>query len=174
MSILRNKVNKMIENIKKGKPDALKELHTATFGHLQIVAFNYLSDHNDIDDVLSETYIKVYKYVNSAKADQDGYNWLCKIVQNLCYDYNARRGVTDFTDRLSQHKLFYDIEETLIEYSQLYAAIAKLDASDQKIIYLKHWEDKSFQEIAEKLNVKKSTVYVRYSKIIAFLKKELS
>lgn len=141
---------------------------------MQIVAFNYLADHNDIDDVLSETYIKVYKYANSANADQDGYNWLCKIVQNLCYDYNAKRGFVEFTDRLSQHTLFYDIEETLIEYSQLYAAIAKLEAIDQDIVYLKYWGDMSLKEIAEKKNMKKSSVYVRLLKIYGFLKKELS
>ena len=174
MSILKDKVNRIIINIKKGQPEALKALHTATFNHLKIVALNYLADRNDIEDVLSEAYIKVYKYVNSANEDQDGYNWLCKIVQNLCFDFNAKRGIVDFKDRLSQNTLFYDIEETLIEYSQLYAAIAKLDADDQELVYLKHWGEMSLKEIAEKKNMKKSSVYVRLLKIYGFLKKELS
>lgn len=174
MSILKDEVNRMIEDIKRGKPGALKELHTATFTHLKLVAFNYLADSADVDDVLSETYFKTYRYVHSANAEQDGYNWLCKIVQNLCYDFNAKRGVTDFTDRLSQNKLFYEIEEILLENSQLYAAMAKLEAIDQEILYLKYYEDKSFQEIADKKNMKKSAVYARHNKGIEFLKKELS
>ncbi|MDE5766149.1 MAG: sigma-70 family RNA polymerase sigma factor [Clostridia bacterium] len=174
MSILKDKVNRIIANIKKGKRDALNELHTATFCHLKVVALNYLADSNDIEDVLQDAYVKAYRYASSADTDKDGYNWLCKIVQHLCYDYNAKRGAADFTDRLSQNTLFYDIEETLIEYSQLYAAIAKLDQSDQEIIYLKHWGDKSLKEIAEIKNMKKSGVYARLLKIFAFLKKELS
>lgn len=174
MSILKDEVNRIIANIKKGKRDALNELHTATFCHLQLVALNYLADSNDIDDVLQEAYIKVHKYASSADTNKDGYNWLCKIVQHLCYDYNAKRGITDFTDRLSQNTLFYDMEETLIEYSQLYAAVAKLEAIDQEILYLKYSEDKSFQEIADKKNMKKTAVYAQHKKIIAFLKKELS
>ncbi len=174
MSILKDKVNKLIADIKKGKKEALKELHTATFNHLKLLALNYLADLNDIDDVLNDTYLKAFKYIHSAKDDRDGYNWLCKIAQNLCYDYNAKHGITDFTDRLSQHTLFYDIEETLVEYSDLYAAIAKLDPIDQEILYLKYTADDSYQVIADKMNMKKSTVYARQKKNIAFLKKELS
>ncbi|MDE7162605.1 MAG: sigma-70 family RNA polymerase sigma factor [Clostridia bacterium] len=173
MSILKDEVNKIIANIKKGKPDALRELHNATYGHLKLVAFNYLADRDDIEDVLNDSYFKIYKYVNSANADRDGYNWMCKIVQNLCYDYNAVRGVFNFTDRLSQSKLFYDVEDNLLDNSQLYAAIAKLDITDQEIVYLKFWEDKSLKEIAEKKKMKKSGVYSRLIKIIEILKEQL-
>lgn len=173
MSILKDNVNKIIKKIKKGKSEAFKELHDATYCHLKFVAFNYLADANDIEDVLNETYFRIYMYVQSADTERDGYNWMCRIVQHLCYDYNEKRGVCDFSDRISRNKLFYDIEDTVIDNSQLYMTMQNLDCSDREILYLTYWEGMSLTEIARKTNLPKSSIYKRLTTLLKDIKEKL-
>lgn len=174
MSLLKDKVNKILTELKRGKIEAIKELHAETYNHLKLVAFNYLADYTFIEDVLNDAYYRAYLYVNSVNTNYDGYNWLCKIVQNLCYQYNNNHGYVDYSGRLAQNKLFYEIEDILLEKSQLYRAIGKLNLNDQQIIYLKFWEELSLAEIAKRQDMKKSTVNKRIKSILKNLQQEFN
>ena len=93
MSKIGAEVNRILREIKLKKQDAFEHLIAITYNHLKVVAFNYLKDKNDVEDVVNETYLRVNSYIDSADLEKDGYNWICKIVQNLCYDFKSKRGV---------------------------------------------------------------------------------
>lgn len=174
MSLHKDKVNKILIKIKRGNIEAIKELHAETYNHLKLVAFNYLADCTYVEDVLNDAYYRAYSYIHSVNTDYDGYNWLCKIVQNLCYQYNSKHCYTDFPGRLAQNKLFYEMEDILLEKSQLYRAIGALDLNDQQIIYLRFWEGLSLKEIAGRRDMKKSTVNKRIVSILKKLQQEFN
>lgn len=159
MSLLKDKVNRKLYWLKCGQVDALQELYNITYDHLKLVALSYLSAPSDLEDVLSEAYIKVYKYCASTDIVKDGYNWMCKIVQNLAYDYNRNRRITVPFESTEKDSLSYEIDDVILQNSDLLQAIKTLPASNQELIYLRFWEDLTFDDIAIRTHQKKSTVY---------------
>ncbi len=166
MSVWKHEINRILLRIQQGDERSKEVLFENTYNHLKAIARRYLRDKNDVEDVLSNAYLKVFRSIHSFDKTKDGYNWLCKIVQNEAYDFNKKTldylpieeeivGVEqiDFTESLSQAD---EIWRWLKEYSQ----------ADQRMIYLKFWEDYSYAEIAKILGMKKSNVHKRVSKII--------
>lgn len=172
MSKLGVKVNNLISEIKNGNSSSFKELYDTTYNHLKIVAYNYLFDSSDIEDVLNETYLKISLYINSADEKKDGYNWMCKIVQNIAYNFNNKRQVVVPINKIENRMFFYEIDDSIIENSQLYKIIQTFDASEQKIVYLRFWEDLSLREIAQKTGIKKSTVNKRIKSLLKKIRNE--
>ncbi len=80
MSNFRREINLLLSGIKCGDKTKLKILFSTTYNHLKVIAYKYAINKNDIEDILIESYIKIFKYINSFDMSKDGYNWLCKIV----------------------------------------------------------------------------------------------
>jgi len=163
MSKLGEEVNSLIKEIKKGKWHAFEKLHDLTYNHLTVIAYNYLYDSSDIEDVINNSYFRIYQYINSADADKDVYNWMCKIVQNIAYQYNKKHNVTVDINKAETQNLFYELDDSIIETTDIMRAVKALNREEQELIYLKYWEDLSFSEIATLKGAKKPTVYKRIS-----------
>lgn len=173
MSALGNEVNRILSAIKSGKTAYIQKLHEITFNHLTVVAYNYIANPSDIEDVLNETYFHVIRYINSFDESKDGYNWLCKIVQNIAYTYNKKHKVLNPVNRIRTNEFSYEMEETLVSNNVLLNILKRFDREAQQLIYLKFWEDLSYRELAVTLDMKKSTVYKKMKSILKIIKKEI-
>lgn len=167
MSFFGKDVNKLLSRIQSGDERAKEELFDKTYGHLKAVACRYLRDKNDAEDVLSNVYLKVFSSIRSFDRGKDGYNWLCKIVQNEAYDFN-KKTVADLPiddENLGAEQTALD--EALAQSDEIWRWLKAYDERDRKIIYLKFWEEYSYAEIAKELGMKKSNVHKRISKILS-------
>ena len=88
MSILRKDVNKVLIKIKKGDEESKNVLFEKTYNHLKSIAYPYVRNKADVEDVLIEAYLRIYQYVATFDSNKDGYNWMCKIVQNVARDWD--------------------------------------------------------------------------------------
>lgn len=78
MSILRNEVNKILKGIKEGDVSKQQELIESTCNFLKVISYKYLYNKDDVEDVVMEAYMKVYRSIDSCDLSLDGYNWICK------------------------------------------------------------------------------------------------
>ena len=90
MSLLRGEVNRILKKLKSGNNAMMQELYQVTANHLKVIAYQYIFNKNDWEDVLMETYIRVQKYIQTFNDEKDGYNWLCRIVENIAHDMNRK------------------------------------------------------------------------------------
>ena len=88
MSILRKDVNKVLIKIKKGDEESKNVLFEKTYNHLKSIAYPYVCNKADVEDVLIEAYLRIFQYVATFDSNKDGYNWMCKIVQNVARDWD--------------------------------------------------------------------------------------
>ncbi len=172
MSVIGNQVNSLIAKIKRGDLKAFDRLYETTYKHLRIVAYNYTGDKNDLEDVLIEAYFRIYKYINSANLSKDGYNWMCKVVQNVAYDFNIQREITIPINMIESNSLFYEIEDIALADSSFINLVKKFSALDQQLIYLRFCEDYTYDEIARIKNMKKTTVYKKIMRLMKQIEKE--
>lgn len=174
MSVLKDRVNKLLLELRKGNEYAFEELYDATYNHLRIVARNYLYDKANIDEVLNVAYFKIYRYASSSRPNRDGYNWMCKIVQNTAYDINKQQQIIIPINEIQNNRLFEGLYSEALDRSDLYTIIHTFSKLDQEVLYLKFWEDLSYFEIAKKIGMKKSTVHKRIKKLLKIIEEKIS
>ena len=174
MSQLGERVSKLLRQIKGGDRASFQQLHDATYNHLTVVALNYLYSADDICDVLNEAYFRVFRYIDAYDGKGDGYNWICRIVQNVAYGHNKKHDVDADINRVEAHRLFYEVDDNIIDNASLFQAIKALNGEMQELIYLKFWEDLTFAEIASRKGMKKSTAHKKTSAALKIIENYLS
>lgn len=88
MSQYKRIVNKLLLHIKSGDKEKINDLFKLTFDHIKIIAITNLFNKNDYEDVVEESFLRIIKYIGSFNHLKDGYNWICKIVENVAKDFN--------------------------------------------------------------------------------------
>ena len=75
---------RLVRDIIKGNRVAMQELYNLTVRNMTAVCSRYVIDQNDVNDVLQESYLKVFSRMASFTAHEDGslVAWLRRIVVN--------------------------------------------------------------------------------------------
>ena len=164
MSMLRKEVNSLLVKMQNGDEESKNVLFEKTYNHLKIVVYPYLRNKNDLEDVLEETYLRIFKYYKSFDPNKDGYNWICKIAQNVALDWDRSPQCVSL-DEVKECALPNDLEEEFAAKDEVKRLLQEYSERDQRIMYLRFWMDITIEEIARLLGMGKSNVHKRISKI---------
>ncbi len=146
-----------------------------------------VKDGAQAEDLTQETFIKAFRALASFNSQYAFSTWLYKIAANNCIDYfRKKRLATTSIDTPIQakdgqlHRDFPDHQEgpesQLISKertNEIKVAIDTLPEKYRQAIILRHSQDKSYEEIAEKLNLPLGTVKVRIFRAREMLKGKL-
>ena len=166
MSILRTDVNKILIKIKKGEDESKNVLFEKTYNHLKRIAYPYVRNKADVEDVLVEAYLRIYQYVSSFNNKKDGYNWMCKIVQNVARDWDKDFFQSVSLEDIERSAQVIETEELIAEKDEVDRLLQPYSERDRKMMYLRFWENRTIEEIAEALGMGKSNVHKQISKIL--------
>ena len=103
----------------------------------------------------------------------DGYNWLCKIVENVARDYNKKITITETLEDFEK-EIAFTMSPGIETKADLNQELLKLSARDQQILYLRFWEGLSLEKVGEIVGVSKSYVHKRECQLLKLLKNNLS
>lgn len=137
-------------------------------------------DHDDTDDVLQNTFIKVFRNIDSFKGDSKLYTWMYRIATNEAITFMKKRAkhqnvtVEEVKDRAIENlKSDVYFEGGVIELS-LQKAIASLPEKQQLVFNMKYFEDHTYEALSEILDTSvgglKSSYHIAVKKITAYLK----
>ena len=166
MSILRTEVNKILIKIKKGDKESKNVLLEKTYNHLKVIAYPYVRNKDDVEDVLIEAYLRMYQYASSFDPKKDGYNWMCKIVQNVARDWDKNFFQNLSLEDIEEKTQVIETEAQIVLRDEVERWLKPYPERDRKMMYFRFWENRTIEEIAEMLDMKKSNVHKRISKII--------
>jgi RNA polymerase sigma factor (sigma-70 family) len=139
-------------------------------------------DHDDADDVLQNTFIKVYKNIDSFKGQSKLYTWMYRIATNESLTFlkrKARRANTTL-EEVKENALANLEADVYFEgdqiQMQLQKAIAELPEKQQLIFNMKYFEEHTYEELSEILDTSvgglKSSYHIAVKKVTAFLKSD--
>lgn len=137
-------------DIQRQKTEEALRRHGKAIMHL---AWSYLRNRADTEDILQETMIR---YLKSQKEFQDENHeraWLLKVASNLCK--NVLRSRSHEGGEIPENLEGKGIPEEAIA---VYEAVNKLPEKFREVIHLFYYEDASVAEIAGILGKKESTV----------------
>ncbi|MDX1463091.1 MAG: sigma-70 family RNA polymerase sigma factor, partial [Marinirhabdus sp.] len=124
------------------------------YWHIRKIVIN----HDDADDVLQNTFIKVFKNIDSFKGDSKLYTWLYRIATNEAITFINKRAKRNRITNEKVQQQAIDRLETDVYFEgdaiqvQLQRAIATLPQKQQLVFNMKYFEDHTYEELSEILD----------------------
>ncbi len=139
-----------------------------------------LLNHDDTDDVLQNTFIKIYRNIDSFKGDSKLYSWMYRIATNEALSFikskSKKLGVPndELYERMANNlreDVYFDGDEIQLKLQQ---AIASLPEKQKLVFNMRYFEELKYEEISEILKTSvgglKASYHLAAKKIEAFLK----
>jgi RNA polymerase sigma-70 factor (ECF subfamily) len=144
-----------------------EKLVNANMKRAYFTALGIVGSHDAAMDLSQEAFIRVFRNFNKYDRSKNFFTWYYRILKNLCLNYirdNKAAMEKDFLiylkDKASSLDVFESFESKEMK-QKLEEALFKLDIEDREIIIMKEFEDLSYNEIAEALDIPKGTVMSR-------------
>ena len=160
----------------------LAQYHTR---FLYNVAFRYVGNRYDAEDLVQETLYTAYQKFHQLKDSRKFKSWMFTILRNHFLKWQRKKasvqtdGFEDGIDYLSQLEsvsMQQDVAaayENKVEAETVQSILNKLPERYKAVLILYYMEDSSYQEIAEMLAVPVGTVMSRLSRAKQMMKKAL-
>lgn len=178
--------SKLIDLYLSGDNNAFKELLYRHKDSLYGYIYYLLKDSDLADDFFQDTFIKAITLIKQSVYSEKGYfyTWLCKIAHNMIIDYFRKNKINNISQtyyaeqpssELFKHFIVENtIQDNIIEKDQLEELnylISLLPQGQKEIINLRFYQNMSFKEIAETLNISINTALGRIRYAILNLRK---
>lgn len=153
---------KLIRKIKKGNQQSFKELYDIYAEYSLRVAYGITGNSSDAADIVQETFIKVYKNIDSFNLERSFKPWFYRILINESRRFLKKKSKEAISVEYEQVLDFFNKGKTNTRYmDELESAIEKLDDNKRIIIVLKYLNGFKEKEIAEILDLNINTVKSR-------------
>lgn len=165
---------KLIKDLKRGKEEAYYELINLYGDKLLKTCFLMIKDKGEAEDIVQETFIRVFKYIDSFKGDSSIYTWIYRISQNITKDkLGAKRDIIPYEDIEIAPENTEQLILTKIDREVLRSELDKLNFIYKQVLVLFYFDDLSIKEISEILEEKQGTIKSRLSRARVLLKESL-
>ena len=117
-----------------------------------------LIDHNDTDDILQNTFLKVWSALENFREDASLYTWLYRIATNESLTFinsNKRRSMVPMNDTSEflmnnlESDEYFDWDEIQL---RLQEAILKLPEKQRIVFNLKYFEEMKYEDMSQVLD----------------------
>lgn len=146
------------------------------YWHIRKIVIN----HDDTDDVLQNTFIKVYKNIHRFKGDSKLFTWMYRISTNEAISFiNKKAKQNNITIEEVKNQLISRLESDVYFEGdeiqlQLQRAIATLPQKQQLVFNMKYFENHTYENLSEILDTSvgglKSNYHIAVKKITTYLK----
>ena len=139
-------------------------------------------DHDDTDDVLQNTFIKVFRSIDGFKGDSKLYSWMYRIGTNEALTFIKVKskklglGMDELHERMVHNleaDVYFEGDEIQLK---LQKAIGILPEKQKLVFNMKYFEEMKYEEISEVLETSvgslKASYHLAVKKIESYLKEE--
>ena len=153
----------------------LKDYQRPLYNHIRNIVLN----HDDTDDVLQNTFVKVFQHLKNFKGESKLFSWIYRIATNEALTFlNQKAKKNGIASETLQNKtidnlkadVYFDGNEIQIK---LQKAIVLLPEKQQLVFKMKYFEELKYEEISEILGTSVGALKASYhhavKKIEAFV-----
>lgn len=157
--------DELIKSLKKNEEEAYFELVNTYGNKLLKTCFLMIKDEKEAEDIVQETFVKVFKNIKSFKGKSSLYTWIYKIAQNTIRDrYKIKIQTIPYEDyTVSQYnteKMVIDKEKREILKNEL----NNINFIYKQVLVLFYFDEFTIKEISEILDEKEGTIKSRLSR----------
>lgn len=174
-----NREERLARRLQGGDHDALKEFYALYADHLAAVCARYIDDDDDMKDVFQDALIQIISHVKDFKFRGTGslQAWASRIVVNQSLQFLRQRHrhelviLQDLPDVAEEEE---DPSVSDIPPEVFDQMIRELPTGYRTVFNLYVFEDKSHQEIAQLLGIKKDSSCSQFSRAKSLLAKKIT
>ncbi|NKI32662.1 RNA polymerase sigma factor [Croceivirga thetidis] len=146
------------------------------YWHIRRIVMN----HDDADDVLQNTFIKVYRNIDGFKGDSKLYSWMYRIATNESLTFlkqkSKKLGVSneEYQESLVENlesDVYFEGDAIQLKLQQ---ALATLPEKQRLVFNMKYFQEMKYEEISEVLETSvgglKASYHLAVKKLEAYLK----
>lgn len=159
-------IERLLSNTKNDL--AFKELVTLYKERLYWHIRKIVKSHDDTDDVLQNTFIKVYRNIHNFKGDSKLYSWMYRIATNESITFINKKAkrlqiTNEEVQNLAINNLTSDVyfEGDAIQL-KLQQAIATLPEKQQLVFNMKYFDDIKYKDMSEILQTSEGALKASY------------
>ncbi len=137
------------------------------------LAYYHTRDRHAAEDIVQETFYRVYKHLDSFRRDSSYYTWIYRIAVNLCADHNKSaykrrvllgRGME--TPGVPDARLFEEAEG-----GEVFSGVMELPLKYRTVMALHYFDDMPVKDVARVLKLSENAVRTRLFRGREMLKK---
>lgn len=164
----------LIKNLKKGREDAYRQIVEEYGNRLLRTCYLILKDREEAEDVVQETFIKVFRNIDSFRESSNLYTWIYTIALNLSRDrLRKKQDMLTFEDEwVGKNNVEYEVEKG-IDRELLRKELFEINSLYREVLVLFYFEELSIKEISNLLNEKEGTIKSKLSRGRNILKEAL-
>lgn len=168
---------------KAHKNDAFRTLLTQYKERLYWHIRHIVKSHDDTDDVLQNTFIKVFQNIANFKGDSKLYSWLYRIATNEAITFINKRAkqfqttneaIQQMAVNNLQNDVYFDGDEIQLKLQE---AVISLPEKQQLVFNMKYFQNMKYKDISEILDTSegalKTSYHLAVKKIESLLKTTL-
>ncbi len=164
----RRELDNAIYGIANGEEEALKALYELSSSAVYAYALTITGNVYDAQDVMQETYLKVYYAAPNYISNGKPMSWILRIAKNLCYDRfrQQSRQIAFNEEHLTQQLVTVaDATDRLV----ITSCLTELDEDERMIVVMHAVGGVKHREIASELGLSINTVLSKYKRALAKL-----
>lgn len=171
--------SEIIKRVKDGRMHDFRWLIQRYHKSVYAIAYGILRKREDAEDVVQDTFIKIFKSLNTYSDDRSFWSWARRITVNCCIDRLPKDFPTEDIEQLadSQQPLINGCEAeifTRYEGEIMDSIVAGLPVEYRIVVVLRYYDGLSTSEIAELLGIPAGTARVKLHRAIKMLSKRLA
>ncbi len=168
----------LVREIQAGRTDLFAELVERHQGRVYAVAYGILGDRQAARDIAQEAFVVAYRRLETFRGESQLWSWLYTVTRRLAlHELKRVRRRPDLTldesvgrdeggtTRLEMLESDDEGAQERVERGDVSRfvreALATLGQKHREILVLRHFEDLSYKEIAERLDIPEGTVMSR-------------
>ena len=159
----------LIKKVQGGNKMAFQQIMNRYGERVMCVAFRFTKNYQDAEDLYQDTFIKIYRNIESFRFESEFFTWVYRILSNQAFNfYRKRKRITtvdpgednylwetipaDESDNADRETYSSSIRE------EIDSALQKLSPQQRVVFVLKHYEGKKIKDIAAILDCTEGTI----------------
>ena len=160
-----------MQRCRRGSPEAFEVLVNRYMKDAYFIALGLVGNREDALDLSQEAFVRAYRNIKNVKPGRRFFPWFYQILKNLCVSHLRKRryrqasslDAPDCPEVAATGDYFSP--EAVARRNEIrdkvWQAIGKLDDKHREVIILRHFQNMSYEQIAEALFCNKGTVTSR-------------
>ena len=145
------------------------ELYELVYKDMYRLAYYYLGNAQDAEDVVGETVIKAYEKFGSLRKKEAFKSWIFAVLVNQCKSFLRKKTVKGTTELVEEPSFEPSMEDNTVVKDLL----SVLSEEEKQIVVLSVFGGYKGEEIARVLHIKHGTVRTKYRRALKKMERYL-
>ena len=155
------------------REEGYRQLVTAYQQRLYRVIRRQVPSHEDADDVMQNTFLKVFRHLDRFEGRSELFTWMYRIAQNELHDFfkrNAKMKLVTLDHQMDiREEPALDAEEVL---RSLERVVSSLPERQQMVFRMRYYDELSYKQMAEILQLTEGALKASFHHAVKKIEEE--